>query len=77
MFVTGRILNISKYAAHRSIHRAMEIVSRQFDNFIKFPADLNPVKRKFQSKYHLPDVIGAIDGAHIPIQRVSSNVGLI
>ena len=73
MFVTARILNISLSGAHRAIHRAMRAVSSKFDQFVGFPLNLERVKTKFRSKYGLRNVIGAIDGTHIPMQKVRSD----
>lgn len=69
MFVTSKVISISKSAVHRAIHRALKSVSGKFAEFVHFPNDLESVKRKFQSKYGLPGIIGAIDGTHIPIQK--------
>lgn len=60
---------ISKSMLHDSMRRVVAALNNLADRFIKWPvADrLNEVKHRFLEIGFLPDVIGAIDGSHIPI----------
>jgi len=51
------------------MRRVVAALNNIADRFIKWPVDneLNVVKQRFLQIGILPDVIGAIDGTHIPI----------
>ena len=74
MFLTSKVMDLSITTCHRCIHRAMNLVCQQFDKFVKFPNNLSAVKEKFQYKYGIPGIIGAIDGTHIPIQKIGGDL---
>ncbi|KYN08010.1 Putative nuclease HARBI1 [Cyphomyrmex costatus] len=68
--------DISKSLLHDSMKRVVVALNNLADRFIKWPTgdQLNKVKQRFSEIGYLPDVIGAIDGCHIPIPapKVSS-----
>jgi len=61
--------DISKSMLHDSMRRIVAALNNLADRFIKWPEGdrLNEVKHRFSRTGSLPDVIGAIDGSHIPI----------
>lgn len=60
---------ISKSLLHDSMRRVVAALNNLADRYIKWPVNdrLNEVKHRFSEIGSLPDVIGAIDGTHIPI----------
>lgn len=60
---------ISKSMLHDSMRRVVASLNDLADRFIKWPVGdrLDAVKHRFAKIGSLPDVIGAIDGSHIPI----------
>lgn len=64
---------ISKLLLHDSMRRVVAALNNVADRFIKWPVnnELNVVKQRFSQIGILLDVVGAIDGTHIPIPKVS------
>lgn len=54
---------------HDSMRRVVASLNTLADRFIKWPVGdrLDIVKYRFSQTGSLPDVIGAIDGCHVPI----------
>lgn len=67
--------DISKSLLHDSMRRVVAALNNLADRFIKWPVGdrLNEVKHRFSETGSLPDVIGAIDGCHIPIPAPKVN----
>ncbi|XP_041039649.1 putative nuclease HARBI1 isoform X2 [Carcharodon carcharias] len=68
---TGDMCNISQSAARTCIHQVTEAIFRRASDFIHF--DMSPVRMKERSLafYEIagfPEVIGAIDGTHVPLK---------
>nr|XP_022292023.1 putative nuclease HARBI1 [Crassostrea virginica] len=69
------IHEISKSSGCLIVHRVIDAICTTLKN-IKFPTateDLKKIKMEFYKVAHFPNVIGAIDGAQIPIQGMSSD----
>lgn len=66
---------ISKSLLHDSMKRVVTTLSNMADRFITWPVDdrLQIVKDRFSQIGSLPNVIGAIDGCHIPIPAPKVN----
>lgn len=67
----GDTLNVSQPGAFKILDAFSHAVDEQlFDRFVNFPTDQEQIrgtKRKFMELGGFPNVIGAIDGCHIPI----------
>ena len=70
MQVSGDLVNISKSSSHRAIHKVMRSIANISERHIKFPENLLETNRQFFELRGFPNVSGAIDGTHIPIQSV-------
>lgn len=64
---------ISK-SLHDSMRRVVAALNNVANRFIRWPVgdELDAVKHRFSQISTLPDVIGAIDGTHIPIPAPKS-----
>ena len=74
MLGNGQGLSIS--TIFRCIHSVCEAISGNIKNFVVFPAsreDVVSVKNGFMQTFNFPNVIGAIDGTHIPIVAPKDN----
>lgn len=70
----AEIHGISKSSGCLIVHRVIKAICATFDN-IKFPTrtdDIRKIKAEFYKIAGFPNVVGAIDGTHIPIQGMSS-----
>ena len=67
MDIAGELCCTSKTTAWRSIHRVMNALVHISPRYIKYPQNLNRISALFQRTCGFPDVIGCIDGTHIPI----------
>lgn len=61
--------DISKSLLHDAMKRVVSALNNVANRYIKWPVGdrVNEVKHRFSEIGSLPDVIGAIDGTHIPI----------
>lgn len=67
ILVAGELCSIKYSTSWRSIHKLISHLTRQSNSFIKFPLNLDQISVKFQEKKNIPNVVGCIDGTHIPI----------
>jgi len=60
---------MGKSSLHDCFVRFIDVLNEETSNFIVWPRGdkLDEVKRKFRRIGRLPNVIGAVDGSHIPI----------
>ena len=77
MFMTAHVMGMTKSTVHRAIHRAMNQILPKFSQVIRFPTNLNQVKRDFEAKFNMPGIIGCIDCVHVKIKSTSREVGEI
>ena len=57
-------------------HEFVQEICRHQDEFIKFPSTAVEIAKKikgFDNKSKLPNVVGAIDGSHVPIKATKIN----
>ena len=69
--VLGDGVRISKSSVFRSILAVCDILAHHVRDFVKFPSsayEVRMVKTGFFEEFRFPNVIGAIDGTHIPIE---------
>lgn len=66
----GEKFDLGKSSLHDSFKRIINSINNVADSFIKWPTqnEIYDIKHKFSQIGPLPDVIGAIDGTHIPIK---------
>lgn len=65
----------SKGSAHRSIMEVIQAIATElFDEYIKWPnnEECQRIASAFEDKFGLPNVIGCIDGTHVPIKAPAS-----
>ena len=77
MFMTAHVMGITKSTVHRAIHSAMSQILLKFSQLIRFPTNLNQVKRDFEAKFNMPGIIRCIDCVHVKIKSTSREVGEI
>ena len=65
----AKLIRVDQSTASRSIWKFIQGINQNFKNEIKFPTDIEKLKREFFQIAGIPRIIGAIDGSHIPIQR--------
>ena len=69
-------IGATKSSVSRSIREVSATLCSHSKEFIKFPTEIDEIKtikKKFYDIAHFPEVIGAIDGTHIPILKPSTN----
>ena len=69
-------IGVTKSSVSRSIRQVSAALCSHSKEFIKFPTDIEEIlniKNNFFEIAHFPEVIGAIDGTHIPILKPSTN----
>ena len=71
--VVGDIHGVHQTTVSAIIRNVTSCIARRAHNYIKFPENLNQVKRRFYEYGRFPNVVGAIDGSLIPIQRPSQH----
>lgn len=66
----GEKFNFGKSSLHDSFKRIVNAINNFAASLIAWPTrdEIHVVKNKFSQIGPLPDVIGAIDGTHIPIK---------
>ena len=65
----GDLIGIDQSSTCRIVHRVSQSIAKRKQVFINFPTGLSlcEVKRQFHEIARFPNVIGCIDGTHIPI----------
>ncbi|XP_018377994.1 PREDICTED: putative nuclease HARBI1, partial [Trachymyrmex cornetzi] len=71
----GEKFDLGKSSLHDSFKRIVNAINNLADSLIAWPTqdEMNDLKHKFLQIGPLPDVIGAIDGTHIPIKAPKDN----
>jgi len=72
----GRSCGLSQGAISHSVNDVTDALVKLAPTFIKFPADNHAVRATKQALYqmaHFPNIIGAIDGTHVPIRAPAAN----
>lgn len=67
--VVAEVFGVGKTTVHKCLHRFVNALNKRAKEFINFP-DANECKKiakKFERISNVPQVIGCIDGCHIPI----------
>ena len=75
-WLLGRSCGLSQSAISHSINDVTDALVKLAPTFIKFPADNHTVratKQAFFQMAHFPNVVGAIDGTHVPIRAPAAN----
>ncbi|XP_045449442.1 uncharacterized protein LOC123658007 [Melitaea cinxia] len=70
----GSLLNVSQVTVSRAIKQVTDALNSIFPKYVKMPdkkRERNEVKSKFYKKFHIPGILGCIDGIHIPIKKPS------
>ncbi|XP_017465343.1 PREDICTED: putative nuclease HARBI1 [Rhagoletis zephyria] len=67
--VVGDVFGFHKSTAHKYFHIVVEAILRLQLDFLKFPQldEAVMIARGFQKICKIPNIIGAIDGTHIPV----------
>lgn len=75
LYNIGDIERLSKATVCRAIRKVCLALKRQLHNFVIFPGHkpVEVIKEEFQKIAGFPNVIGCIDGTHIPITAPSHN----
>ena len=74
--VIGETMGVSQPATHAAIDDFSAAVDKHFGEMVKFPTDPASIRRTKQEFYALanfPNVIGCVDGTHIPIEKPNMN----
>ncbi|XP_064638287.1 putative nuclease HARBI1 [Lineus longissimus] len=71
--VHGDLQGVSQPSASRLVKRVSGLLTRKRAEVIRFPIGQEAVenKRKFYEQYGFPDVLGCVDGVHVPIEAPS------
>ena len=72
----GLMVGLAKPTVVKSCHKFVQEICRHQDEFIKFPSTAAEIAKKikgFDNKSNLPNVVGAIDGSHVPIKAPKIN----
>ena len=73
---TGLQFGVGRCTAMLIKHEFCTVIARRANEFIKFPVTAQEVTqgiRQFTNKSPFPQVVGAIDGSHIPLKSVPTN----
>ncbi|XP_008299148.1 putative nuclease HARBI1 [Stegastes partitus] len=75
LYNVGDAENLSKSTVGRAIRKVCLALKRLLPNFVIFPGSkpVTAIKEEFHKIAGFPDVIGCIDGTHIPITAPSRN----
>jgi hypothetical protein len=68
--ITGALCGFSKQTTAFHVRKMMKIfVEHLFPMLVVWPKqeELNAIKLDFMNRGHIPNVVGAVDGTHIPI----------
>lgn len=74
--VIGETMGISQPATHAAIDKFCTSIDSHFREMVTFPTDADSLQRKKRDFYRLgnfPNVIGCVDGTHIPIEKPNAN----
>lgn len=66
--VAGDLYHVSQSTVCNVVRRVSDVLSDHLRRYIRFPDNLQNVKRQFHKIAAFPGIIGCIDGIHIPIQ---------
>ena len=72
----GLMVGLAKLAVVKCCHEFVQEICRHQDEFIKFPSTTAEIAKKiegFDNKSKIPNVVGAIDGSHVPIKAPKVN----
>ena len=72
----GLMVGLAKPTVVKCCHEFVQEICRLQDEFIKFPSTAAEIAKKmkgFDNKSKLPNVVGAIDGSHVPIKAPKIN----
>ncbi|XP_064637860.1 putative nuclease HARBI1 [Lineus longissimus] len=71
--VSGDLQGVSQPSASRIVKKVSRAIARHRGQIIRFPTGQDAVRNKvtFYELHGFPDVLGCIDGVHIPIQAPS------
>ena len=72
----GLMVGLAKPTVVKCCHEFVQEICRLQDEFIKFPSTAAEIAKKikgFDNKSKLPNVVGAIDGSHLPIKAPKIN----
>ena len=67
----GLLLGLGTASAQLYTEQFCNVLYSKRDEFIRFPSDLTALTLEFAKKTKIPNVVGAIDGSHIPIKKPS------
>lgn len=72
--VVGALFEVHKSTVRKCIIRFCEALTNQSSNFIHMPQESEAVEisRNFEAVCHIPNILGCIDGSHIPITAPSN-----
>lgn len=72
--VVGALFEVHKTTVRKCIVRFCESLTNQSSNFIYMPQDIEAleISTKFEAACHIPNILGCIDGSHIPITAPSN-----
>ena len=65
----GVTLSIGTASAQKYTVEFCDLLYGKRSHFVKFPSDLTSVISEFTEKTKIPNVVGALDGSHIPIKE--------
>ena len=72
----GLMIGLAKPTVVKFCHEFVQEICRHQDEFIKFPSSVAEIAKEikgFNNKRKLPNVVGAIDGSHVPIKAPKIN----
>ena len=71
------MVGLAKPTVVKFSHEFVQEICRRQDEFIKFPSTAVEIAKKikgFDNKSKLPNVVGAIDGSHVPIKATKTTL---
>ena len=71
--VCGDLSSVSQASVSRIFKRVIEAICKLRTGIVRFPEELEPIKRAFFNVCGFPGVIGCIDGTHVPILQPSDH----
>lgn len=74
--VSGDLFGVHQVTCGRIVKRVSTALGMLAKNLIKFPRteeEMNKVKQNFFQKYGFPNILGVVDGTHIPIKSPGKN----